>query len=62
MAKLFDNNAKGRIRKSLFVVVLSRPFHAQSNLILFVGVGQFPCLFVEVAVVAVVFCWLCQER
>ncbi len=33
--KAIEDNAKGRIRKSLFVGVLPRPFHAQSDLILF---------------------------
>jgi hypothetical protein len=39
---------------SLFLVVLSRPFHAQNCSILFIGVGQFLHLFVEVAVVVAV--------
>jgi hypothetical protein len=56
-----DDNAKGRIWHELFIVVLSHPFHAQTVLVLFAGVGLYLCLVVEVAVVvAVLFFMSCS--
>ena len=49
---LFDDNAKGRTRTTLFVGVLFAPFRAQIPLILLMSVGRCWCLFVlDVALV-----------
>ena len=56
-----DDNAKGRIWHGLFIVVLYHPFHTQTVLVLFAGVGMYLCLVVEVAVVvAVLFFMSCS--
>ena len=54
-----DDNAKGRIRHGLILVVLRRPFRAQIACVLFTGVVPYLCLIVEVAVaVAVLFLYV----
>ena len=52
---LFDDNAKGRTRTTLFVGVLFGPFRAQIASILLVGVGHCLCLFVLIVALVSVF-------
>ena len=46
-------DAKGRRRTALFVVVLCGPFRAQIASRLLIGVGHFSCLFVLVVALVV---------